>query len=197
MVGTRGVSLDGAAQYVDLGLVDTFERDDAFSVMCACTVPDWQTAGRPTDVIWAWEDINQANRGAQLFIWDPDADGPWEYEARLVSTIGVSEIRVQYDSAYQAGFRTVAITYDGSSTAAGLRLFENTIELSRNVVSDTLAGTILSGKSFLYGARWNAAAIWNFCAMSRSSFFGVFPWELSQAQIQWLHERCVREVMTP
>jgi len=78
----------------------------------------------------------------------------------------------------------MVITYDGSSTAAGIKVYKNGGLQSKSVVRDDLAGTIDVTAAMRLGSRFDTpSSFWN----GRSTSAAIFDKELSQAEVLALY----------
>jgi cytochrome c553 len=123
------VQLDGSTA-IDLGKVANFGRADKFS-FGAWINPSSTEAG----TIIARMDDAAANRGYDLLI----ANG--KLEAHVISTWPANALRIEAKQPLAAGqWHHVFVTYDGSSKAAGLKLYADGEPLEITVSNDTLSG---------------------------------------------------------
>ena len=144
-VGTA-IKLSGDDQY---GLkVGNFKRSQPFSVACWINSPKRLKRG----VIWhrsrAWTDAG--SRGYQLLMEDG------KLSASLIHFWPGNAIRIKTrDQVAINQWVHVCVTYDGSSTAAGLRLYIDGVKANTEVVRDNLYKNITGGggNNLTIGAR--------------------------------------------
>jgi len=148
------LTLNGTNEYVDCGAIASFERTQPFS--CAAWV-------KTTDV--ASTDINIVTKGggANLgwaFTYHPSAGS---LEVNLVNTAATNLITVTVTgigaTISSGAWHFVAFTYDGSSTAAGVKIYLDGVLQTMNVINNTLSATIISGTNCQIAAQ-NALNLW-------------------------------------
>lgn len=183
LVGRRGFSFDGG-DYVDTGIIDPFERTDRFTLFVVTS---------------AMTSIN----GQILVTYDSVLNSGIRIINNGANTISIYiQDGGYYIHKYNAGVvtpavSTIALTSNGSSTAAGISTYYNNIPGLFLTANDILtSGTIKNGKSFLIGARHNGAGKIAFLTGNVHAVF-VFPWELAAQQVQYLHRYCVTRINQP
>src|SRR5688572_3972727 len=137
----RAVTFDGDTE-VTFGNVGGFERTDRFSAAV------W-VRPRGNLPIHAFQKLNdpQARRGYEWRFDDIALVGIQRWAARLSVTLasdapaGAIQIRTR-ERLRLGDWHHVALTYDGSGKAAGLRLYVWGVQADVEVVRDTLAGSI-------------------------------------------------------
>lgn len=152
----QGLQLDGDA-WLDLGSVGAFERTDPFTIGIWVKLP----ASLKNGVIFHKGD------GAALYNWRGFhlALKDNRLEVLMAHTAPSNAIIEYGPDLPRDQFIHLALTYDGSSTAKGLRVFLNGRELETTVEQDHLYKTILfsSGgqneKGIQIGARWRGIGI--------------------------------------
>lgn len=180
-VGAHGIVL-GGTQYVDTGIVDVFERTDRFTLF---VMESGVGAGC---YLLSTEDQAQSNRGISITAGQAGRDflltSAWATNAILNRhLIEIGKVVVSH-----------SFTYDGSSLASGLKAYANGSAVTyTSTTFNNLTATIKNGKPFLIGARHNGSAK---SALTTGNIHNVyvFPWELSQQQIQHLHRQCMLDV---
>jgi hypothetical protein len=184
LVGRHGVSLAGA-QYVDTGIVDAFERTDRFTLFCVTSQVSSiygqmiATADQAQDYKGFYLANESLNTVAVYMFYNSGVNYIQKYKASTV---------------IQRAHHSFALTVDGTSTAAGVRLYDNSKLLALTTVKDTLStGTIKNGKPILIGARHNGAAKAAFLTGNLHDAF-IFPWELTAQQVQYLHRQCLLDI---
>jgi hypothetical protein len=181
LVGRHGVSLAGA-QYVDTGIVDPFERTQPFTLF---VMESGVGAGC---YLISTEDQAQSNRGISITAGQAGRDflivSTWATNAILNrATTEIGRISVSH-----------CFTYDGSSSAAGAKVYINGSSLTYNSTAfNNLSATIKNGKSFLIGARHNGAVKSALTTGNLHDAF-IFPWELTAQQIQHLYRQCLLDI---
>jgi len=140
VAGRRGqaVKLTGD-DAVTLG-VGNFTRSDPFSISLWMQTPDKKARSVVFSRSKAWTDA--ASRGYELLIEDG------RLNAALVHYEPGNAIRVRTKAEFPVGsWHHVALTYDGSSRAAGLRLYVDGNEAELEIVRDKLTREITGGGS--------------------------------------------------
>jgi mono/diheme cytochrome c family protein len=148
----RAVSFDGDTE-VSFGNVGAFDVADTFSLAV------W-LKGRgnlPMSVFQKLDDP-QSRRGYEWRFDDVVLVGIQKWAARLTITLAsespASAIQIRTRERLTFGdWYHVALTYDGSGKAAGLRLYVNGKRLDTEVVRDTLAGSIGTTAALGLGSR--------------------------------------------
>lgn len=79
-------------------------------------------------------------------------------EVMLQSTATSSEIVIHTAANTSLDWQMLTVSYTGSSNAAGVRIWYDTIEQTKNVVTDNLTTTLQNGGLFSVGADYNASA---------------------------------------
>src|SRR5262249_3030707 len=135
------LKLHGGA-HVDAGDVADFERTDRFSYGC------WVKPEARIGCVLSRIDDPQAYRGFDLFMNDG------RFEAHFVHSWPENGLKVKTKNPFAAGaWYHVMVTYDGSSKAAGVRLYVDGKEEPLTVERDALRDTIKTGVSFKVGRR--------------------------------------------
>jgi mono/diheme cytochrome c family protein len=148
----RGVSFDGDTE-VSFGDVGGFDRGDQFSVAV------W-LKGRGNLPISVFQKLNdeQQRRGYEWRFEDVTLVGIQKWSARLTisltSASPANAIEVRTRERLKLGdWYHVALTYDGSGKAAGLRLYLNGAPAAIDVARDTLTGPIATDAPLRLGSR--------------------------------------------
>jgi mono/diheme cytochrome c family protein len=153
--------------YLELGNVGDFERDQPFSIAA------WV---RPADETFAPIVARVHFHGYDL-CW-----GNGHFYAHLVNRWDNNGLFVRSTERFRSGeWLHVAATYDGSSSATGLKLFVNGDEVELDVEMDSLTGSIRSASS-LFAATRNAATAERFrgeIADVRLYQQALQPWQVS------------------
>jgi hypothetical protein len=134
--GIKGQALkfSGELAMVDVGQIANFERAQAFSYSC------WFNADRLTGTLVAKLDDVNARRG-----YDVGLAESGQLVAHLIHHWPMDGIRIVTKKQVSANsWHQVLVTYDGSSKAAGLRLYLDGQPQPVEVVSDTLTESIRS-----------------------------------------------------
>ncbi len=148
----RAVSFDGDTE-VSFGNVGAFDRTDRFSAAF------WVRPGgsQPIHLLQKLKDP-QGRRGYEWRFDDILLVGIQRWAARLTLTLasdspaGAIEIRTRERLRF-GDWHHVALTYDGSGKAAGVRLYVAGALADVDVVRDTLAGPIASDTPLRLGSR--------------------------------------------
>jgi mono/diheme cytochrome c family protein len=147
----RAASFDGDTE-VSFGNVGAFDRGDRFSLAV------W-LKGRgnlPINVFQKLDD-QQHRRGYEWHLDDIKLVGIQKWAARLTITLGTDTptggIQIRTRERLTLGeWYHVTMTYDGSSKAAGLRLYVNGVPADTEVVRDALTGAIATDAALRLGS---------------------------------------------
>ncbi len=144
----RALSFDGTSSRVDAGQALSFERTDPFSV--AAWV--YRAGAGESGAIAAKQESSGILRGWSVFFWTND-------EIHIIlrsSQSSANRLICTSQRKYAAGrWMHVAMTYDGSSKAAGVRLCVDGVQQGLTVVTDALSATMLTAAPLNFGARNN------------------------------------------
>jgi Protein of unknown function (DUF1553)/Protein of unknown function (DUF1549)/Concanavalin A-like lectin/glucanases superfamily/Planctomycete cytochrome C len=147
----RAVSFDGDTQ-VSFGNVGAFDRTDPFSLAV------W-LKGRgnlPMSVFQKLDD-EQHRRGYEWAFEDVALVGIQRWAAKLSVTLASDaskKLQVRTRERLRLGdWHHVALVYDGSGKAAGLRLFVNGKRFDTEIVRDTLSGPIKTDAALRVGSK--------------------------------------------
>ncbi|MEO8496872.1 MAG: DUF1549 domain-containing protein, partial [Planctomycetota bacterium] len=142
----QGLKLDGGT-YVDLGNLGDFERTDKFSH------GGWvRPEGKANGVVLARMDNGDNYRGYDMLL----SDG--FITVHIVNTWPGNAIKVQTKKQLDADkWQHVFATYDGSSKAAGIKIYVNGESWEWNIQQDGLKDTIRTTKTLLIGSRHSNA----------------------------------------
>ncbi len=137
----RSVNFDGDT-HVSFGNVGSFERDEAFSLAVWLRV----NSNVPLTLLHKLESP-QARRGYEIFFEDISLIGIQKWAARLHIKLsssapdGAIHLRTRKRLAFSQ-WHHLALTWDGSGKAAGLKLYLNGKPLETEVMQDDLSGSI-------------------------------------------------------
>ncbi|HXG64641.1 MAG TPA: DUF1553 domain-containing protein [Blastocatellia bacterium] len=136
----RAISFDGDTQ-VSFGNVGSFGRADAFSLAMWLRV----SSNVPLTLLHRLEE-SEARRGYEIFFEDVGLIGIQRYAARMVVrlTSQGNEQAIQIRTRERLPFgdwHHLALAYDGSGKAAGLKLYLNGKPAEVEVVKDNLSGS--------------------------------------------------------
>ncbi|MBC8355834.1 MAG: DUF1553 domain-containing protein [Planctomycetes bacterium] len=142
----QGLNLDGKT-YVDLGNLGDFERTDKFSY------GGWvRPAGKASGVVLARMDNADSFRGYDMLL----SDG--YVTVHIVNKWPENAIKVQTKKRLEpAKWQHVFATYDGSSKAAGIKIYVNGESWDWDIQQDGLKDTIRTKKTLLIGSRHSDA----------------------------------------
>ncbi len=145
--GHRGRGLKLAGGYVEVGDIGNFERDTQFSVST------WvKPAKSSSGAIIARMDSPNGHRGYDLFLQGGSIAmhiiNTWPTNAVKVTT----KKQLEFDK-----WQHVVATYDGTSKAAGVKIYINGENWDWNIEQDHLSETIRTEKTFLIGTRHGGA----------------------------------------
>lgn len=183
--GRRGVVFAGA-QYIDCGLIDRFERTDAFTLFVLV-----QAATAASVEFISSQDEAQGNRGIALAAYSRQT------YAYITSTYWTNMLlRNTTAGYYNRTVDCIAMTYTGSSALTGVNLYINGNTTGHGVEINNLSATIKSGKPFILGARHNGAGK-STQYTGNMHFAAIFPLAASQLQLQNLHKRVLKRINLP
>jgi len=143
--------------YVDLGDLGDFESTDAFSIAL------WVNVSSEYDgaVVARMDDSNDGLRGYELFLGDfksfdgPKGSGPL-LMAHLVHQWPGNALKVRTLQPVSLNFwHHLAIVYDGSGKAAGVKLYKDGVLQEVEAVHDGLEGSIKTSAPLHLGQRLN------------------------------------------
>lgn len=158
---TNSLSLvfDGVDEFVNMGNIHKFARTDAFSLavwfktvvasgggrtlisarLSSGTTRGYSVSYAPASAVFVFALVSSTTNGTQVNF----AASPGVYN--------------------NGAWHLAAMTYDGSSTAAGMHMYLDNVETDRTVVKDNLTGDIesLAITDFCLGANDGAAAFWS------------------------------------
>lgn len=148
----RAVSFDGDSQ-VSFGAAGAFDRADPFSMAV------WLKGSGNTPISWFQKLADpETRRGYEMHFDDLELVGIQRRAARLTIRLisrwpdDAMEIRTQKRLAF-GDWHHVALTYDGSGKASGLKLYVNGKPFETEVVKDSLAGSIKSDAELQVGSK--------------------------------------------
>jgi S1-C subfamily serine protease len=155
---------------LDCGQAGDFERTDAFSAggwFC------WE--GGPMQTLLSKIQYGSPNRG-----YDIEYDGE-RYIAQLTNAWenGKNSVAIQTAPIRGTGWRHVMFTYDGSSRAAGLRLYVNGELQTVSVLYDNLSRSIRVKEPFVIGSRLVASTM-----RGRAAHVRLIPRELIADEVR-------------
>ncbi len=146
----RAVSFDGDTE-VSFGDVGRFDRADAFSMAF------WlRGAGKlPVSIV---QKLDDARRGYEWAFDDIVLSGVQRWAGRLMITLATGvpgkSLRIRTQERLRFGdWNHIALTYDGSARAAGVRLFVNGKPSATDVVEDALDGSIATNAPLRVGSK--------------------------------------------
>lgn len=148
----RAVSFDGDTE-VSFGNVGAFDRSDTFSLAV------WLRAqGNLPIAVFQKLDARQPRRGYEWMLDDVALVGIQRWAARLTITLEsdapASAIQIRTRERLRLGdWYHVALTYDGSGKASGLRLYVDGKLFETDAVRDTLAGSIATDAPLRLGSK--------------------------------------------
>ncbi len=154
MAGEKGWTLDydGVDESVitsnATGVLD-FERTDPFSISSWHRTVD-AAITLPLS-LWAKFEEGGGNPGYYMQLRGPDAGDPYQVSLRGITSGHFATTNFPRSS--DTEWHHLLMTYDGSSVAAGLKLYEDAIDLAPTVLDDTLASSMSNSVPFQIGKR--------------------------------------------
>jgi len=167
----QGFSFNGST---DIKIGDTpfdFERTDPF------TISTWikTTSVNVDDFIFG---KNTGNIGYQMFLRITNN----ELRVRISNAAGN---RILLDSVgvnvRDGEWHQIVQTYDGSSTAAGVTIYVDSIPVTKSVVNDTLTASILNNTEFVIGNQEESVTTKYFSG--QMDFFSIYDNELTAEEV--------------
>ena len=146
----RAVSFDGDTE-VSFGNVGNFDRADAFSMAV------WlRGAGKLPVAIF--QKLDDGRRGYEWAFDDIVPSGVQRWAGRLMVTLATGvpggSVKIRTRERLRFGdWNHIALMYDGSSKAAGVRLFVNGTLSATDVLEDTLDGSIATSTPLRLGSK--------------------------------------------
>ena len=141
---------DGVNDYVENNVTTPFiqwERDVPWTFFCSLINSD------PTvlNELFDCRIVPPSRRGIVVAILESGRGNLLIVEIRNYGTGHLNDIRVESVDAVPSGSKvTVQITYDGSSTAAGVKMYINNVESATTIIADTLSATIINNQNLFY-----------------------------------------------
>lgn len=133
------VVFDGVDQYVDMGNAAALSFTNATPFSLVCWFKSQDTDGALISKQDAATDVGYSvalTTGGKIRV-------------ELVNTSGSDEIIIETVGAFNQGtWWHLVVTYDGSSTAAGVTIYANGVAQTSTVVEDTLTGSIANAVEF-------------------------------------------------
>ena len=178
-MSTNSLLFDGVDEFVQIGDVAAlqFERTNSFSISA------WvQRPSGGTHTIVAKEDTSAGGyRGYNVYV---DTSNRIVFELISSFSTNLAQVRTRLGYVTNSTWRQVVVTYDGSSTAAGLKIYVDGVERPTDTIYDTLSATILSTANFRIARRDDASALfWN----GYIDEVAVYDKQLSAAEVLSLH----------
>ena len=156
--GKRGkaINFDGGDDYVNAGSAGNFERTNSFTVSLWIKRNPNPTV---TEAVVAKEVGSGTFQGWGLLILGGAANDP--YRINIANTSGTNNLLVEYPRTNDSGWHHVVFTYNGTSVASGVFLYEDGISKTQTIIADTLSASILTATNFQIGARDGAASLFS------------------------------------
>ncbi len=151
-VGPRGVQVQ-TAQKVDFGAILQYERTQAWTAYAVISgiyvvPPVYIPSGTAAGIIFTNSLNNAAHPGYEFWI-----DGTGVLHVRVIHDIAAPNYVGVYGTTNvcDGAAHVVVATYDGSSTAAGVKIYLDGVLETLHTESDTLSATIVSAGPWLIG----------------------------------------------
>jgi len=139
----RAAKFDGAKTSIDLGQIADFERHQTFSYAC------WFNFDQPEGTMLAKMDDAESDRGYEVSILPSG-----QLAVRVVHAWPDDALRVVTKNKLAAGsWHFLAVSYDGSSRAGGVKIYVDGKPEDTDVEFDRLTGSIRSASSLRLGRR--------------------------------------------
>ncbi len=146
---TNSVVFNGSSTRLDAAT----QRGTNFTNTTPFSVSTWINLGSSASgALFSTSDTSAGNKGWEISTESCSGNciNVW-----LINTYGSNWINVQTSaSAYTtAAWHNIVVTYDGSSTAAGVKVYVDGVSKALTVIADTLTGTIANTKTLRMGMR--------------------------------------------
>lgn len=190
--GKRGVVFDASTKYIDTSLLYPTLRSQQFTVFALIGLYGqafWGMCGtRAGDGSALGFDIQLGTAATTtittLFSNDASANKYLQAQSVLPTNLVAASGGVQLVS--------VAVTYNGTGVAAGIKHYANGSELAKSTLMDSLgANDFASPNAFRIGKR---ASLGGAAVRQDMYAFALFPMLASQLQIQNLHKSVMRRI---
>lgn len=176
----NAVSFDGSGDYINMGDVLDFERTDSFSISCWCkpaavTGALTLVAKRDSGTGAGYGIVRRGSAGGYYIGFDlgNSFSSNWLFVSGATTAVSSS-----------ATWYHVVCTYDGSSSASGVKIYVNGAAESLTTVYNSLSATTLTSYPFNIGSRNNGASqVWN----GTLDEVGVWSRELSSTDVTVLN----------
>jgi hypothetical protein len=184
----RGVVFAGT-QYINTGIIDRFERTDAFTLFVVAKA----TAGSAASDFFSSMDAAQGYRGIGI-----GASATQGITGYVLSVASSSECNKAINPiGLLRSITSLAVTNNGSSTRAGFLVYANgALGKVLGVGKDTLSTTVKNGKPFILGADHNGAGKTLFFN-GTMHFAAIFPLAATAIQVQNLTKGVLRRINLP
>src|SRR3989338_9026057 len=188
--GKRGkaINFDGGDDYVNAGSAGNFERTNSFTVSLWIKRNPNPTV---TAAVVAKEVGSGTFQGWGLLILGGAANDP--YRINIANTSGTNNLLVEYPRTNDSGWHHVVFTYNGTSVASGVFLYEDGISKTQTIIADTLSASILTATNFQIGARDGAASLFS----GSIDDVRMYNRALSAAEIQALYKSGAQKFTAP
>lgn len=135
---------NGTTQYIDFGNIANFERTQAFSVVVWVELTMTSAA----------HFVNHIQSGSPFTGWQFYKHTDQKLNFSLINNAGSNIIQVGGSTSINTGsFKLAIMTYDGSSTAAGVKFYVDNVAETMNIITDTLSSSTLFTTSLNIGRR--------------------------------------------
>jgi hypothetical protein len=138
--GTRWV-FDGVDDRADFGNINSFEFNQAFSLGAWTAV---------TPAVGAFHDMFvkfDGSRGFSFYVSNANKIG------LFMTTGGVNTLQVETTAAIDGAPHQVVATHDGSGTAAGVRIYVDSVSVALTTVDSPITATMVNAANFAVGGR--------------------------------------------
>lgn len=165
----KSVAFGGTNECVAMGDVCSFERTDSFSISCWIKYSTSTATFVAKEAVSTYAGYELYSNGGNIRFWLGNNYGTGNY------------IIVGTASAYGDGnWHHVVATYDGSSTAAGCKIYIDGVSQSLSTISDNLTASILNTASFTLGG-------WTYFMTGSLDEVAVYNKTLSASEVSWIY----------
>ncbi len=179
----KSVLFDGVDEYVTMGDVLGFERTSAQSYSF------WvKTTASSARMILTKSTGSTTYRGPSIYLSNGSLTFMLSNDAA-----GGNRVQLGTTATFNDGlWHHVAITYDGSSTAMGCKIYVDTVLQAVTVFVDALSATILNSSPFMLATRSPLDAFYE----GHLDEVAVYDKELSASEVTWIYNAGVPRLLT-
>ncbi|MBA7494630.1 hypothetical protein ES702_05207 [subsurface metagenome] len=172
----NALDFDGENDYVDCGNVNAFENDDAFSISFWA----YQHDHAATEYFFAKRQVT-SEKGYGFWT---DTSGKAYFH--IIGTPNTNSIIIKTVTNFTLNdWEHYVLTYDGSGSAAGMKIYRNRTLLQTEITNDNIAGTVVSTTDFNIGCMRGGGNPFN----GLIDDFRIYDEELSSEQVSLIYNQ--------